>query len=550
MPACNYSRPQLTPRGERIYELMLRLVAIPSITGSDGGENECARFIYEWLSHISYFQENTNHLRLLPLRDDPRGRQSVFALLKADRPTPRTVILTGHFDVVDIDVCGPIRSWAFDPEAYTNRIGELTLSDDARRDLESGNYLFDRGVADMKAGVAINLSLLEEYASERENLDFNVLLLLVPDEEGDSTGMRLSLPSLLELQEKEGLDFVVCIDTEPVLSNDGPGMYLGTIGKIMPFFLCVGRETHVGDYAEGLNSTLIASCLNLSREGGRAETFNGQTFPPDYCLYLRDLRGRYAVTLPERTAVYYNCLTVTRTPASILEEMKNDAEKALRSAFDHVGRRDWPVRVLEVEEVFERAAATVNLSRAQLTKELLSKVSTVDERDRNIEFLSLLLDRMGEKGPLVVAGFLPPYYPARCNEGRTPREQAVREAAGEIRRALSKQGWGFSEVEIFQGISDLSYTGFHGSEDDVAPLAANMPLWSWGYAVSLKELMAIDIPSVLLGPIGADAHKLTERLELRYSMDILPGVIRDFLALVVQRDASHQGRAQPSRKTG
>lgn len=535
-----FLRPQFTPRGERIYDLMLRLVAIPSITGSDGGENQCARFIGEWISRIPYFQENPSALRLIPLRGDPRERQAVFALLKAGRPTSKTVILTGHFDVVDIDVCGPIRSWAFDPETYTSRIGELVLDDDARRDLESGNYLFGRGVADMKAGVALNLCLLEEYAAGRQTLDFNVLLLLVPDEEGDSVGMRLSLPTLLELQEKEGLDFVVCVDTEPVLSNDGPGIYWGTIGKIMPFFLCVGRETHVGSYTEGLNSTLIASCLNLSIEGGRAETLNGQTFPPDCCLYLRDLRGRYAVTLPERTAVYYNALTVRRTPASILTDMKVDAERALRMAFDRWGGRDWPVRVLEVEEVLARAAGMLHLSRDRLVDAFLSEVCATDQRDRNIEFLSLLLDRMGEKGPLVVVGFLPPYYPARRNEGRSSRERAVREAARGVRNSLAQRGWGFSEVEIFQGISDLSYMGFRGREEAIAPLAANMPLWGHGYDLSLKDLTGIDIPSVLFGPIGADAHKLTERLELRYSMDTLPDVLREFLALAVRENISYK----------
>ena len=79
-------------------------------------------------------------------------------------------------------------------------------------------------------------------------------------------------------------------------------------------------------------------------------------------------------------------------------------------------------------------------------------ISAADERDRNVEFLSLLMDRVGEKGPLVVVGFLPPYYPARVNEGRTPRERAIRNAAGAVRRSLANRGLGLTEVEIFQEI--------------------------------------------------------------------------------------------------
>lgn len=544
VPSFKYSRPCFSPMGERVYELMLSLVAIPSVTGSeDGGENRCARFIHDWLARIPYFRDRPSDLRLVRLEGDPLERMAVCALLRASRETRRTVILTGHFDVVDTDVCGPLRPWAFDPETYTDRIAGLRLADDARRDLESGNYLFGRGVSDMKTGIALNLCLIEDYASERDILDFNVLLLLVPDEEGDSAGMRLSIPTLLELQEEEGLDFVVCVNTEPVLERGGPGIYYGTIGKIMPLFLCVGRETHVADYTEGLNSTLIASYLNLAVEGhgGRAERFGGQKFPPDCCLRMRDLRERYAVTLPERTVVYYNCLTVSRTPASILESMRGDAERALRSAFEHVGNRDWPVRVLDVEELVRRAAVAAGTSRDRLTDELLSGLSASDERDRNVEFLSRLLDRTGEKGPLVVVGFLPPYYPSRLNEGRTVCERAVRRAAEAVRLSLGKRGWSFSETEIFQGISDLSYMGFRGRAEDIAPVAANMPLWGRGYDISLEDLRRLDIPSVLLGPMGADDHKITERVELDYSMNVLPEVVKEFLSVAVRESFTEDG---------
>ena len=74
---------------------MLRLVAIPSITGSDGGENQCAQFLYDWLSRIPYFREIPDSLRLVRLEKDPLDRRVILALLRAARPTRRTVILTG-----------------------------------------------------------------------------------------------------------------------------------------------------------------------------------------------------------------------------------------------------------------------------------------------------------------------------------------------------------------------------------------------------------------------------------------------------------------------
>ncbi|MDR3264391.1 MAG: M20/M25/M40 family metallo-hydrolase [Synergistaceae bacterium] len=520
--------------GGRIYELMLELVAIPSVTGSDGGENECARFIFDRLARWDYFVRNPSDLYSVETMDDPLGRRAVCALARAARPTKRTVILLGHFDVVDAEVCGPLRPWAFDPEEYTRRIGALDLSKEAREDLESGNYLFGRGVSDMKTGLAAGMRLLEEHAARSAEADFNLMLLCVPDEEGDSVGMRGSISLLAKLKEEEGLDFLACVNIEPVFESSGPAIYYGTIGKIMPLFLCVGRETHVGEYYEGLNSTLIASFLNVSLDGGEdtIERHGSQIFQPWSCLRMRDLRTRYAVTLPERAALYYNCLTVEKTPASVLEFMKKKAEKALLAALSHVGREDWTPRVLTAEEVLRRAAAALGGSTERLFREI--PLSQSDARERNIEFLSGALDLAGEKGPLVVVGFVPPFYPPRSNGSRNLHERAVREAAAVIRGELEGRGLALKEIEIFQGITDLSYTGFEGRVEDLAPLSANFPLWGRGYGLPLEDLRKIDIPPVILGPIGRDAHKITERVELDYSFNVLPSILRTFVSSIVR----------------
>ena len=54
-------------------------------------------------------------------------------------------------------------------------------------------------------------------------------------------------------------------------------------------------------------------------------------------------------------------------------------------------------------------------------------------------------------------------------------------------------------------------------------------------------MRSLDIPSVFLGPIWADAHKMTGRVVLRYSMEILPEVLGEFLPLVALEDGAGQG---------
>ena len=514
---------------------MLELVAIPSITGSEGGEDACAKFIFERLSGIEYFKCNPEDLHYIELKNDPLRRHSVAALLRSTLPSKKTIILLGHVDVVDVDVCGPLRPWAFDPASYTARVGELNLPDDVRSDLTSGNYVFGRGVSDMKTGIALAMCLLEDYAAQGsiapdKERDFNVLLLAAPDEEGDSFGMRGSVSFLAELQEKENLDFLACINVEPAFESGSPAVYFGTIGKFMPLYLCVGRESHAGRYYEGLNSTLVASYLNISLDGDRdtIETLGSQTFQPQCCLRMRDTRDRYAVTMPERSVLYYNCLTVDKTPAIIIEEMKIKATSALKAALSHVGHEDWETKVLTVKEVIDRASLIVG------QEELFSAIPKpeMDERERNIEFLSRALDIIGEKGPLVILGFVPPFYPPRLNRNTSAHEQAVRHAASVVGEHLKDRGIQFIETEIFQGITDLSFTGFQGSAAELDLLAENVPLWGRGYDLPLTDLRKIDIPCVVLGPIGKDAHKITERVELDYSFNVLPFVLKDFIALV------------------
>jgi arginine utilization protein RocB len=300
----------------------------------------------------------------------------------------------------------------------------------------------------------------------------------------------------------------------------------------MPLYLCVGVESHAGEYYAGLNAALIASYLNISLDGAKdtAETWGEQTFQPQCCLRVRDLRARYAATLPARAVLYYNCLTIEKTPAGLLEEMKEKALRAMRETLGHVGRADGVPRVLTVSEVLNGAALALDCRREELADRFLPQIAAEDERERNIEFLSLALDATGEKGPFVVVGFVPPFYPPRVNGNESLRDRAVRAAASAVRTELERRGYGFEEIEIFQGITDLSYTGFRSGDGELAPLGENVPLWCRSYGLPLSDLRKIDIPGVVLGPIGKDAHKAAERVELGYAFNVLPSVLKTFIA--------------------
>ena len=534
-----------------LYRLLLDLVSIPSVSYSVE-ENRAAEFIARTLGELDYFRRNPSHLHLLPIEGDMLGRSAVAALVKSVPATERTVVITGHFDVVDAEACGWLKHLAFSPEEYTRRVGELEIPDEARADLANGDYLFGRGVSDMKSGIALEMCLLGEI-SRLDEFPANVLFLAVPDEENSSAGMRGAVPWLVRLREEWGVDYVACLNAEPSVGGRGveTGLYVGTIGKIMPFFLCAGREAHVGDYYDGVSSSLLTAHLSMILEGApeTAETHDGERFPPAACLRFRDLVRNYSVTIPERAVACYNILTVSKTPARVLDEMRDVAGRALASALESLSRHresaGAPVahftgRVLFFADLLECARRRTDGFDAAFDGFLQSLPASLDERERCIEAASFLLDLSGEKGPLIVVGFLPPYYPPRLNRRETTGERSLLRAAARLRDEAAPAGIDISLVEVFKGIMDMSYLGFQGEASELDSLAQNMPLWGSGYLFPSDDLKRLDVPIANLGPLGKDDHKNSERINLPYFLRVLPPLFRRFVELLAE-EAGREG---------
>lgn len=534
---------------ENIYNLLLDLVKIPSVSPGEG-ETRLAEFIHDTLGNLPYFQEHPNNLCYIPVPDDPFGRKNVFAMVEAEPKTNRTIILTGHIDVVDTKEARSLEEVMFDPEEYTKRIKELDLPEEAAKDLESGDYLFGRGVMDMKAGIAIQMALLAEYSQKPEELPVNIGFLAVVDEENNSAGMRAAITHLAKLED-QGLEFVACINSEGVIPKY-PGdtnryIDIGTIGKIMPFFYCVGRESHVGQYYAGLNANLLTSAVSMVLEGNPewAEVWKGEVYPPPASLKQKDLREIYSVTLPARAMVYFNHLTVTSTPAEILEKSMEVATQAFEKAIQHLEQSaeefsqkanapvpvPWKSKIMKWQDLFAEVAQTFHGDLDTYVEEYIDNLPDgFDEREKSLAVVGELIRLYPDKNPMIVVGFLPPYYPHKTNKRETDSEKKILAAVEEIIKEAKDE---FSETmaisEHFASISDLSYLGFQGEKEELTPLASNTPGWGIIYDIPLDDLLKLDIPAVNLGPMGKDAHKFVERLELDYSLDVVPKLLKSLI---------------------
>ena len=525
-------------------KLLFELVAIPSVSKHADAENACADLLCRRLREIAAATGADLRAEEIPV-GDRLGRRAVLALLRSPGKTARTVLLTGHFDVVDPAPFGALADKAFDPECCTAALLRERIPEQAREDLASGNWLAGRGIMDMKAGLALFAAAIKAWAEEG-GAPLNIAFLAVPDEEADSDGMRGALPALEDMLEREGLECIAALTGEPCFWNESRrpsvrGFYTGSTGKIMPLFLAFGRSAHIADYFSGVSAALMIAEAAARAEAAPElfEKGEGWKLAPAACLSMKVHRESYSVTLPDTASAYFNVLTV-RTPAEILsaclgiakrsaEAVRERLEAAARASGAEEGACAIPeIRVLTAGQVI--AAAREKIGPAALEQKLgaLSReLADRDARERSTAMLIACAREAAIEGPAYAVGFVPPYYPARLNRRRTENERRLRAVMEEtVPEAGELAGDGRVELtELFTGISDLSFLGFDGSRADLEALSDNMAGWGDVYGLPVDALLKLDVPVANMGPSGRGAHRGTERLEMRYSLEAAPELL-------------------------
>ena len=181
---------------------------------------------------------------------DPDGRENAYAFLRGR--SARTAVLLGHIDTAAIATSGCWSSGRSDPPALAQREEQLAALDPSlAADLAAhpGDWMFGRGVVDMKSGVAATIAVMRAFARaarDGEPPPLSIVLLATPDEENASAGILRAVRFLLRLRELHGLTYVGAINTDYTAARSFGDphryVYTGTVGKLLPSLLVVGRR--------------------------------------------------------------------------------------------------------------------------------------------------------------------------------------------------------------------------------------------------------------------------------------------------------------------
>ncbi|MFC3467271.1 hypothetical protein ACFOJG_08005 [Staphylococcus saprophyticus] len=84
-------------------------------------------------------------------------------------------------------------------------------------------------------------------------------------------------------------------------------------------------------------------------------------------------------------------------------------------------------------------------------------------------------------------------------------------------------------IHYFNGISDSSYLNFAGDMSQMITYEKNTPNLMQRIRFHLRRFKEISAPTLLCGPIGKDAHKVSERLHKKSAFEELPFVLEKLI---------------------
>jgi arginine utilization protein RocB len=539
---------------DEILRLTDELVHIESVVNSKG-EIEVEKHLYRWIASLPYFQEHPSHCIMSSTVHDEHERYNVLAfVIGTKRKSDKTVILMGHTDTVGIDDFGHLKQEACNPQQLMESLHDEPLSDLAKNQLESGEWHFGRGVLDMKSGVASHLYLLKYYSEHPEELAGNLVLVAECDEEDGSHGVLSALKDLKRWRNEHHFEYVALMNSDFVSpryeGDNNRYIYKGTIGKLLPSFFITGAETHVGSCFEGLDPNFIAAELTrqISYNPDLVDDALGEFPAPPVSLKQTDLKPTYTVQTALSAYVYYNFFIQSWSPKDVLVKLKDQAEIAFASAIAMLKNRHqlycersgtdyrelpWKPRVMlyeDMEKDLVRTHGDTYVTHMKQFKENLLQDSSLDTRMFSARVVEEAWKWMDDQSPAIILFYSSLYSPRVELTGKNAKEQSLLDALDiAIETVAPHYSNPIVTRNFFPYICDMSFVSLSDDDEAIRAVGDNDPGWGTKHHVEYEDVRDINVPAINIGPYGYDAHKKYERMEIKYSTEIVPNLTNEVI---------------------
>jgi arginine utilization protein RocB len=488
----------------QLRQLTTELVMTGSIVNT-ADERKIADKIHSMLSDFAVFKDHPEYIRICSLNDDSLQRYSICALIKRPGVT-KTVLGIGHFDTVAIEDYGILKPFATVPNELAGQLRKIIDDEDVLSDIEDPDYLFGRGSLDMKSGIAIWLSLLNDL--NPQELTSNLLVCFVCDEEGYSKGMIDSLSHIRQMSEDFDLDIQAAIDTDytspQYLGDQRRFLYGGTIGKILVQYLCIGKESHAGDPYAGIDANELVSALieEINMNPAYCDKNELDVTVPPITLSVKDDKQAYSVQTAKSASVSFNVTTINRSIIEWEEILLDAAKKAQSKVIDKLNV-SYAAYCKMKDREFTPLPWLVKVQAFSGDPQFsLKKFDNEDEREFSLRWVSQ--QYLHDPTPQIILFLSLPYYPHHTMDHNDHAHQT-------FVNDMIKCAPGYTYLPYYPYISDLSFVS-RGNPADIASVERLIPGYKQLNRIDWSVLNGLKIPMMNIGPWGKDAHKFTERV--------------------------------------
>lgn len=224
-------------------ELLKELIACPSITPADAG---CQTIIAKRLQKLGF--------KIEPMRF---GEVDNLWARRGDKAP--LIVFAGHTDVVPP---GPLDAWSSDPF----------------KPVEKNGFIYGRGAADMKGGLAAMIVAAENFINQNSDFSGSIAFLITSDEEGprNTNGTKRVIEELVNRNEKINYCIVGEASSEKLL---GDQIRVGRRGSLSGKLTIHGKQGHIA-FPHLANNPIHAAMTALKELAFATWDKGNEFFPP------------------------------------------------------------------------------------------------------------------------------------------------------------------------------------------------------------------------------------------------------------------------------